>query len=249
MRLRHLVVLPLLAGCYRYAPIEPTSAQPGSGVRARLTVDAGQRLAPLLGTTDNRLIAGRLIENRASGMIIEVPAIMSGSVGSSAQTLNQRISVAPSDLVELESRRLDRLRTGAVVGGGGGRCGRGGAQGARGREQQLGARARPGHHGASRAPVSIRAVTRAVARTTRGREHVLSPPRRLSTLDGISCAGSGSSRAPTARWGSRDPASRDAMRRQEPRAHRGRRECSTPSSVAGRPAGELPATSRSPARA
>ncbi len=117
MRLRHLVVLPLLAGCYQYAPIEPTSAQPGSGVRARLTVDAGQRLAPLLGTTDNRLIAGRLIENRASGMIIEVPAIMSGSVGSSAQTLNQRISVAPSDLVELESRRLDRLRTGAVVGG------------------------------------------------------------------------------------------------------------------------------------
>jgi hypothetical protein len=117
MRLRHIVALPLFAACYRYAPIEPASAKPGSGVRARLTVDAGRRLAPLLGTPDTRLIAGRLIDNQASGMIIEVPSIRSGGVGSSAETLNQRISVAPSDLVELESRLLDRVRTGAVVGG------------------------------------------------------------------------------------------------------------------------------------
>jgi len=37
-------------------------------------------------------------------------------VGTAQQKLNQRVSVAPGDLVELETRRLDRTRTGLVVG-------------------------------------------------------------------------------------------------------------------------------------
>jgi len=48
-------------------------------------------------------------------MIIEVPTTASIGPGSTVQTLNQRISLAPSDVTEIETRTLDRTKTGAIV--------------------------------------------------------------------------------------------------------------------------------------
>ena len=107
----------LLAGCYTYAPIEPAAARPGTGVRARITAEAGKQLAPLLGAADVRLLAGTLIENGPTGIIIEVPTIMPADAGITVQTLHQRVSVSRADLLELETRQLDGLRTGALAGG------------------------------------------------------------------------------------------------------------------------------------
>jgi hypothetical protein len=112
-----ICALPLLAGCYTYAPIEPAQIQPGAGVRARVTLSAAERLAPLLGTTDARLVNGRLIGSRADTMIVEVPTIVPTAVGGTMERLHQRVSIPRTDLVELETRRLDRFRTAAVVGG------------------------------------------------------------------------------------------------------------------------------------
>lgn len=117
MRRPAIYVLPLLTACYTYAPIEPARIQPGTGVRARLSGAAADRLAPLLGTTSTRVVSGRLVDTRADTMIVEVPTVVQASVASSMETLHQRVSIPRADLVELETRRLDRFRTAALAGG------------------------------------------------------------------------------------------------------------------------------------
>jgi hypothetical protein len=117
MRRLLLPILPLLTACYTYAPIEPARIQPGAGVRARVTGAAAERLAPLLGMSDARLVSGRLLDTRADTMIVEVPTIVPTTVGGAAERLHQRVSIPRTDLVELETRRLDRVRTAAVAGG------------------------------------------------------------------------------------------------------------------------------------
>lgn len=111
------ILLPLLAcgGCYTYAPIESAAARPGMIVRARISANASERLAPVLGT-DSRLLTGTVIEANAESMLVEVPIPAQAGLGSTSQTLHQRVSVARGDLVELEGRKLNRTRTALIVG-------------------------------------------------------------------------------------------------------------------------------------
>src|SRR5689334_3887480 len=101
----------LLAGCYTYAPIQASSLQPGMGVRVRVSATAAEQIAPLLGVSDARVLTGKLVDNSTGTMIVEVPTMVPARAGTSAQSLYQRISIAPGQLVDLESRQLDRTRT------------------------------------------------------------------------------------------------------------------------------------------
>lgn len=116
MRRALLFMFPVLVSCYTYAPMEPAALRAGTSVRARISSTAADRLAPLLGTTDARLITGTLIENGADTIIVEVPAVTRAEVGSSMQTLHQRVAISRDELLEIETRKLDRLRTGVVAG-------------------------------------------------------------------------------------------------------------------------------------
>lgn len=107
---------PLAAGCYSYTAAQPSSVAPGVTVRARITPAAGERIAPLLGTTP-RSLTGKLISDLRDTLIIEVPAVMQAEVGSSVQTLHQRVSVPRSEIIFLEIRELNRARTYGLVGG------------------------------------------------------------------------------------------------------------------------------------
>ena len=108
----------LAAGCYTYAPVQPAALHPGMSVRVRVSPTAAERVAPLLGVSDARVLTGTLIDNAAPGgaMIVEVPTAVPVVAGSTIQSLSQRVSIAPGELMELESRRLDRTRTGVIVG-------------------------------------------------------------------------------------------------------------------------------------
>ena len=118
MRISPLVLaLPLLTACYAYVPVEPAALRPGMSVRARVSAATATRMAPLLGMSDARLLTGKLIESGADGMIIEVPSLAPRDFSSSSEVLHQRVSIARAELVELEGRSLDKLRTGAFVGG------------------------------------------------------------------------------------------------------------------------------------
>ena len=116
MRRSLLSVLPLLVGCYAYTPIEPAAVRPGTSVRARVSGAGAERIAPLLGTSDARLVSGRLLDIRVDTMIVEVPTIIQASFAGSPERLHQRVSIPQSDLLELETRRLDRFRTVALAG-------------------------------------------------------------------------------------------------------------------------------------
>ena len=106
----------LLSGCFTYMPIEPGQVEPGVDVRARVSPAAGARIAPLLGATEARRLDGKVITRAADTLIVEVPTVIVDT-REFGRTPNQRISIARGDLVELEVRKLDRLKTGAIVGG------------------------------------------------------------------------------------------------------------------------------------
>src|SRR3954470_20049590 len=114
--LRAALPMLLLAGCYTYAPVQPAAVAPGTGVRARVSASAAEKIAPLLGSSDARLLAGTLIDNSSAGLIVEVPTMVVAGIAGASQTLNQRVSIAPGELLELETRKLDRGRTTLMVG-------------------------------------------------------------------------------------------------------------------------------------
>jgi hypothetical protein len=114
-----LSTLPSLTACYTYVPIESGAAQPGLGVRARVSASAASRIAPLLGTSDARQLSGTLIDDGRDTIIVEVPTIARLESGSFVQTLHQRVAIARGDLQDLELRKLDRVRTATLVGGAG----------------------------------------------------------------------------------------------------------------------------------
>jgi hypothetical protein len=116
MRRSLIVLVPLLIGCYTYTSIDPARIQPGTGVRARVSGTGAERIAPLLGTSDARLLNGRLLDTRADTVIVEVPTVMQTASGGSIERLHQRVSIPRADLLELETRRLDRFRTAALAG-------------------------------------------------------------------------------------------------------------------------------------
>lgn len=111
-----LAVVPALTGCYRYAHVDPSALQPGMGVRARINGATADQIEPILGTPNVRLLTGKLITTTADTLVVEVPAVYRAEVGSSIQTLNQRIAIPRTGLVELESRELDRTKTYVVAG-------------------------------------------------------------------------------------------------------------------------------------
>ncbi len=111
-----LTIVPLLAACYTYAPVEPDAIRAGTTVRARVSAAAADRLAALLGASEARLITGTVIDNGPDTMIVEVPAVMRAEMSGSGQWLHQRVSISRSELLEIETRKLDRLRTGAAAG-------------------------------------------------------------------------------------------------------------------------------------
>lgn len=116
--LRAALPLVLLGACYTYAPLETASLEPGMDVRARVSSNMARELSALLGNPDPRLLSGRVI---AAGdtLVLEVPSVLQAEVGSSIQTLHQRVSIPRPMLLEIESRTLDRYKTGIVAGAAG----------------------------------------------------------------------------------------------------------------------------------
>lgn len=115
MRRAPLSLVPLLAACYTYAPIEPGLALPGTNVRAHVSGATAEQIEPLLGISNARELSGRLVDVRGDTLIVEVPAVFRAEVGGSIQTLYQRVAIPRTGLRELETRQLDRVRTTAAA--------------------------------------------------------------------------------------------------------------------------------------
>ena len=119
MLTKSLFFLPsaVLIGCYSYQPIAPAAAPPGTEVRAVITGAASDRVAPLIGSLDTRVLVGNVIENANGAMTLEVPTGGMPNVAASVVRLHARVPIMPTDLVGLERRKLDKGRTALLAGG------------------------------------------------------------------------------------------------------------------------------------
>jgi hypothetical protein len=115
---RTLRFLPIavVVGCYSYQPIDPAVAPVGMEVRAHITGAASDRVAPLIGSLDSRVLVGNVVENSGGAMTLEVPTGAMPNVTESIVRLHARVPIVPTDLVGLEQRRLDVGRTWLLAG-------------------------------------------------------------------------------------------------------------------------------------
>ena len=92
----------------------------GTDVRARITGAASDRVSPLVGSFDTRVLVGAVVENSGGNMTLEVPTGARPNVTADVIQLRARVPLAPGDLVSLEQRRLDVGRSwllaGSIVG-------------------------------------------------------------------------------------------------------------------------------------
>lgn len=118
MRPSLLIALACLPACYQYAPVEPAALTPGASVRARVSPATAEQIEPLLLVSDARVLVGTLVSS-GDTLMLEVPTSARAEIDNSVQALRQRIALPRASIIEIESRRLDRTRTGLVVGAAG----------------------------------------------------------------------------------------------------------------------------------
>ena len=99
-------------GCYSFEPVGLEELKPEMHVRARLTPVQAAEISDLL-PGQGRLIEGTVLESDTARLLLLVPVATANRRGS-LETLNQRLGVPRSGLVEVEFRQLDRWKTGVL---------------------------------------------------------------------------------------------------------------------------------------
>jgi len=103
----------LSLGCYTYVPATMDVVPVGARVRALLSSEAEVALHDSLGL-DLRALSGTLVERQDTRLLFQVRTA-SGSPAFGSQPLYQRIAVSPQDVLRVDVRRLNGVRTGVLV--------------------------------------------------------------------------------------------------------------------------------------
>lgn len=111
-----LAVAPLLAGCYTHVPVALDGLAPPAPVRAHLSSEGAGAVADVLGTPRSTL-DGELVEVAPGAIFLMVPTT-AARPDQGIGPLHQKLRIENDHVVALQSRRLDRTRTAAVVGAG-----------------------------------------------------------------------------------------------------------------------------------
>ena len=113
--LARCVALTASLGCYTYVPATLDVVPVGARVRALISTEAELRLRDSLGL-DLRALNGTLVERDDARLLFEVRTA-SGSRTFGGQPLYQRIALPPADVLRVDVRQVNRLRTGVLVAG------------------------------------------------------------------------------------------------------------------------------------
>jgi hypothetical protein len=111
---RSFLLSPLLVACYSYQPIEPAAAPVGTEVRAHISGAASDRIAPMIGEFNKRVLTGTVEENKDGAVTLEV---QSGAAQNTAEItpLFQRVPLQRDDVTQLETRTLNRAKTTTLI--------------------------------------------------------------------------------------------------------------------------------------
>lgn len=103
------------SGCYSYVPARMESIEPGQAVRVRLSPEEAERLVEVR-RTDTRVMDGVVIRFSDDELLVDTPVGRLDPMAGSSP-LNQRVNVPAGEIRDIELRELDRLKTGAALGG------------------------------------------------------------------------------------------------------------------------------------
>lgn len=104
----------MAAGCYTYRPTDPAELQPSAEIRARLTTEETARLGTVV-PVEQSMLEGTVVERSGDSLMLLVP-VSSELRGMRVETLHQRVQVPVSGIAGADLRRLDRTRTGLLIG-------------------------------------------------------------------------------------------------------------------------------------
>ena len=116
MRLVALASLvPLLAGCYTYAPLGTRTPEPNIEVRAQLTDEGTEQLGRLLGPNPVA-VEGRVVGSTDQDLTLAVRAVTQrGGVENYWQ--GERVTLPRSGIATMQRRELSRRRSYLLAGG------------------------------------------------------------------------------------------------------------------------------------
>lgn len=110
--------LPLLAGCYSYSRVPVDSAPLGEDVRLVVTRDGAMDFLNVYETQEAAPTFVGNLEGRESGsLLVRVPVPGDPTSGPSSLQIQQMVRVPMTEVLSLERRTLDPVKTGAVIAG------------------------------------------------------------------------------------------------------------------------------------
>ena len=102
-------------GCFSYQPTRLETVAPGQAVRVRISPEEADRLVELR-LTDDRLVDGVLVSNGGDGVLLDTQ-VGTTDPQRGTRALRQRITIPAGEIREVELKRVNWLRTGALAGG------------------------------------------------------------------------------------------------------------------------------------
>jgi hypothetical protein len=120
-RLLAAIALPLLvAGCYRYAAIDPNAALPMSEVRLNLTAAGASALVPTLGRSPVA-VEGRIVQVTDSAYVLSVSSTLVRAPDDETSLTRtvwagESVTIPKRAVAVIEQRSLDTRRTATAAG-------------------------------------------------------------------------------------------------------------------------------------
>ena len=111
---RALLLILLMASCYRFSPIEGAAPERSQHVRLALTDEGSVRMAPLIGPRISA-IDGRVLEAADTAIVLAVESVV-GQAGRTMAWSQERLSVPRNAVASIRTRTLDRKRTWIMAG-------------------------------------------------------------------------------------------------------------------------------------
>jgi len=116
MQLRHILFLvPVLAGCYEYEPVQTTSSPIGQPVRLTLTEAGSVNLAAELGPSVEA-VGGKLLNDTGTAYLVALSESRKRN-GMEIDWRGEEVSISKSLVADIRKRQFSRTRTGFLSAG------------------------------------------------------------------------------------------------------------------------------------
>jgi hypothetical protein len=104
------------SSCYTFQPAELDELSPGTAVRLRLSPESAEQLQEVR-MTEERLMDGSFVERQGDRWLFSTP-VVGFDPTTGGRTLSQVVALDLNGIRDVELKRLDRARTGLLIGAG-----------------------------------------------------------------------------------------------------------------------------------